>query len=116
MTDFTPILHLPEVAPNQDQKEATINTAIAILEAAMNDTLPVNVTAGDVDLTQDQFTRWFLFQVKSTTALSPTTRTAPRVRHARAGSRSRTRPTPRSSSPPASRARWMSSLRRARSR
>jgi hypothetical protein len=74
MTDHTPILNLPEVAPNQDQKEATINTAIAILEAAMNDSLPVNVTAGDVELTQDQFTRWFFFQAHSTTSLTPATR------------------------------------------
>jgi hypothetical protein len=74
MTDFTPILHLPEVAPNQDQKEATINTAIAILEAAMNDTLAVSVLSGSVSLTQDQFTRWFLFQAQGP-YISPATRT-----------------------------------------
>ena len=59
MTDYTPLLHLPEVAPNQDQKEATINTALAILEAAMNDSLSVSLASGDVTLNTDQFTKYF---------------------------------------------------------
>lgn len=72
MTGYTPILHLPEVASNQEQKEATINTALAILEAAMNDTLAVSVASGDVTLTEELFTHYFLFQ--ATGAISPTTR------------------------------------------
>ena len=59
---YTPILHLPEVAPNQDQKETTINTSLAILEAAMNDTLSISLAAGNVVLNTDQFTKWFLHQ------------------------------------------------------
>ncbi len=62
MTTYTPILNLPEVAPNQTQKEATINTAIAILEAAMNDTLVVSLATGDVTFTTDQFTKYFHHQ------------------------------------------------------
>ncbi|USN14227.1 putative tail protein [Brevundimonas phage vB_BpoS-Kabachok] len=68
MTDYTPILHLPQVAANQEQKEATINTAIAILEAAMNDTLSVSLAAGDVTLNTDQFTKYFLLQFAGHTA------------------------------------------------
>jgi hypothetical protein len=68
VTTYTPILSLPEVAPNQDQKETTINTALAILEAAMNDTLPVDMSAGDVVLNTDQFTKYFLLQVAPSVA------------------------------------------------
>ncbi|UTC29064.1 putative tail protein [Brevundimonas phage vB_BpoS-Marchewka] len=68
MTDYTPILHLPQVAANQEQKEATINTAIAILEAAMNDALTVSLAAGDVTLNTDQFTKYFLLQFAGHTA------------------------------------------------
>ncbi|UTU10023.1 putative tail protein [Caulobacter phage RB23] len=73
MTDYTPMLHLPLVAPNQDQKEATINTALAILEAANNDTLQVSLSAGDVTLNTDQFTKYFHHQFYGhTTARSVT--------------------------------------------
>ncbi len=65
---YTPILHLPEVAPNQDQKETTINTSLAILEAAMNDTLSVSLASGNVTLNTDQFTKWFLHQYFGHTA------------------------------------------------
>jgi hypothetical protein len=68
VTTYTPILSLPEVAPNQDQKETTINTALAILEAAMNDTLAVDMSAGDVVLNTDQFTKYFLLQVAPSVA------------------------------------------------
>jgi hypothetical protein len=67
MTSYTPLLHLPEVASNQDQKEATINTAIAILEAAMNDTLVVSLASGDVTLNTDQFTKYFHHQFSGNT-------------------------------------------------
>lgn len=62
MSDRTPILHLPEVSPGQTQKETTINTAIAILEAAMNDSLALAV-AGAVTINDDQYTKYFLLQV-----------------------------------------------------
>lgn len=67
MTSYTPLLHLPEVASNQDQKEATINTAIAILEAAMNDTLVVSLATGNVTLNTDQFTKYFHHQFSGNT-------------------------------------------------
>jgi hypothetical protein len=85
MTSYTPLLHLPEVASNQDQKEATINTAIAILEAAMNDTLTVSLASGDVTLNTDQFTKYFHHQFSGNTVA----RTV-RSRTRRAGSPSRT--------------------------
>lgn len=69
MTDYTPILNLPEVAPNQDQKEATINTALAILEASVNDTLTISFASSDVTLNTDQFTKHFLFEATGATVL-----------------------------------------------
>lgn len=62
MSDRTPILSLPEVSPNQTQKEATINTALAIVEAAMNETIGISLAAGNVTLNTDQFTKAFLQQ------------------------------------------------------
>lgn len=75
MTDYTPILHMPEVASNQDQKEATINTAIAILEAASNEAVTVDLTAANVTLNTEQFTRAFFFQFTGHTV--PRTVTVP---------------------------------------
>lgn len=62
MSDRTPILSLPEVSPYQTQKEATINTAFAIVEAAMNESIGISLAAGDVTLNTDQFTRAFFQQ------------------------------------------------------
>jgi hypothetical protein len=57
----TPILSLPQVSSNQNQKETTINTAMAILEAAMNDAVSISLAAGTTPLalTTDQFTKFF---------------------------------------------------------
>lgn len=61
MTTYSPILSLPQVAPNQDQKEDTINTAFAILESAMNNAKTyVLVGSGPYTLTEDDYTRYFL--------------------------------------------------------
>uniref|UniRef100_A0AB74UNC8 Tail fiber protein n=1 Tax=Caulobacter phage BL57 TaxID=3348355 RepID=A0AB74UNC8_9VIRU len=69
MTDYTPILHLPEVAPNQNQKEDTINTALAILESAMNNVKPYTLSgAGPFALTEDDHTRYFLHRFSGQTA------------------------------------------------
>lgn len=57
----TPILSLPQVASNQNQKEATINSALAILEAAGNDVVTIDLSAGATTLSADQYTRAFLF-------------------------------------------------------
>jgi hypothetical protein len=75
MTSYTPLLHLPQVAPNQDQKEATINTALAILEAAMNDVVVISLAAGNVTLNEDQFTKYFHHQFAGHSA--PRTVTVP---------------------------------------
>ncbi|AFU87994.1 hypothetical protein CcrColossus_gp124 [Caulobacter phage CcrColossus] len=61
MTDYTSILHMPMVAPNQNQKEATINTALAIVEAACNDTLVLTLS-GNRALNAEEFTRYFFFK------------------------------------------------------
>lgn len=67
MTDFTPILNMAEVAPNQNQKEATINTALAILEASANDTFLVDLSTGDHLLSIDEFTQSFVFVTSGNT-------------------------------------------------
>jgi hypothetical protein len=59
----TPFLNIPQVASNQNQKETTINTGIAILEAAMNDTLAIDMSAADHTLSVDEFTKYFCLRV-----------------------------------------------------
>jgi len=68
MTDYTPILNIAEVASNQNQKEVTINTAVAILEAASNDGLPISLASADHSLTIDEFTKNFIFILSGNTA------------------------------------------------
>src|SRR6266567_7718749 len=67
MTSYTPILNIAQVATNQNLKETTINTGIAILEAAMNDSLAVSLASASVVLTQDQYTRYFMFRAQGHT-------------------------------------------------
>lgn len=62
MTTYTPILNMPQVAPNQSQKEATINTDLAILEAACNDVVTFSLASGGRTLTQDDYTKHFFFK------------------------------------------------------
>lgn len=54
-------LNLPQVAFNQNQKEVTINEQMTDLDAALTESLTVDLTTADVALTQDQFTRNFVF-------------------------------------------------------
>lgn len=56
----TPILGIPQVAPNQNQKETTVNTGFAILEAAMNDSKSHDLTSADLVMTAADFTRYFM--------------------------------------------------------
>ncbi|AXQ69749.1 tail fibers protein [Caulobacter phage CcrSC] len=63
----SPILNLPQVAPNQNQKETTINTAQGILEAAMNDGINLAVAANRV-LTSDEYTRAFMLTLTGLTS------------------------------------------------
>jgi hypothetical protein len=64
----TPFLGVTEVAPNQSGKEVAINTAIRALESAQNAALAVDMAAGDVTLSVNQFTRNFIFKVTGLTA------------------------------------------------
>ncbi|AXQ69196.1 tail fibers protein [Caulobacter phage CcrBL9] len=63
----SPILNLPQVAPNQNQKETTINTAQGILEAAMNDGINLAVAANRT-LTSDEYTRAFMLTLTGLTS------------------------------------------------
>ena len=58
----SPILAIPEIGENQNNKYITHNNAIKYLEAAVQDKLAnTSVGAGPWTLTEDQFTRHFLF-------------------------------------------------------
>lgn len=59
MTTYSDILHIAFVASNQNQKEVTINTGLAILEAAMNDQVSLSLASSNITLTTDQFTKAF---------------------------------------------------------
>lgn len=74
----TPILNITEVAPTQNNKETTINTAIVILEQAANASLEVSMSGGGVTLTQDQFTRNVLFICSGGSTETLTVRDTPR--------------------------------------
>lgn len=63
-TTYTPILNIPQVAPNQNNKETTINTGLAIVEAAFNDAIAVDASAGNVTLTTDQYTKYMMMRVQ----------------------------------------------------
>ncbi|HVI92345.1 MAG TPA: hypothetical protein VM659_28910 [Dongiaceae bacterium] len=60
----SPILGIQEVSSSQNQKEATINTAIELLEKALCDTLDVDVTSANqtiVDTDYQQHVRFRIF-------------------------------------------------------
>ena len=57
----TPILDIPQVSPNQNQKESTINTGVAILEQAANAELKLTLT-GARTVTKAEFTRHYHFR------------------------------------------------------
>ena len=62
----TPNLNIAEVAAAQNQKEVTINGALAALDNAGNSTLVIEVDANIV-LTEDQFTRNAIFELSQGT-------------------------------------------------
>ena len=65
----TPILGIPEVAINQNQKETTINNAIVWLEGAANDELAVSLATGNAaTVSGPQFTQFQVFVVTGHTA------------------------------------------------
>lgn len=55
----SPILDIVQVSPNQNQKEATLNTAVAILEQAANASAAITLAAIPKTLTKAEFTRAF---------------------------------------------------------
>lgn len=61
MTTMSPILGFPEVDPNQTSKEATINTATVMLEAATQGSLAVDMSAGSVTLNATQWQTAMLY-------------------------------------------------------
>lgn len=69
-------LSLPQVAPNQNQKEVTINDQAFALDAAMTEVLQVDLSSGSKILTNAEFTRHFLFvgsdQAAAATLIVPT--------------------------------------------
>lgn len=64
----SPSLGIVPVAQNQNNKEITINNADLAIEQATQRTLPVDLSTGDVTLTQTLYTRYFLFKVSGQTA------------------------------------------------
>lgn len=67
MTTNTPILSIPEVAPTQNSKEATINTGFAILEAACNAAKAQDGSAGSFTVSVNDWTRYFMQRVSGQT-------------------------------------------------
>lgn len=63
----TPILQIDQVAPGQADKETTINTALAILEAAGNDSKTHSAASADVVINIDLFTRYVFHRVSGHT-------------------------------------------------
>ena len=57
-TATSPILSIPQVAPNQNQKEVTINNAIALLEASANAALVVALTGNAASVSQAQLSAY----------------------------------------------------------
>jgi len=57
----TPILGIPEIAGNQLNQYITANEAFRALEASANDFLSVELSGGDVTLTQAQFAAAYAF-------------------------------------------------------
>lgn len=54
-------LNLPQVATNQNNKEATINDQSGFIDAAIGETLDLDFTSSDVTLTIEQFRETFEF-------------------------------------------------------
>lgn len=64
----TPILAIQLIAPTQTDKTTTMNDAIAQLEAATNDQLNIDMSAGAVTLSTFQFTRFVAYVITGLTA------------------------------------------------
>lgn len=62
----SPNLNITEVAANQNQKEVTINNAIAALDNAGNSSLDKSMTAGNVTLSSAEFRGYVRFNATGT--------------------------------------------------
>lgn len=58
----SPLLQIPQVAPNQSSKEVTINDGVAILERSLNDLGTLDLSAGNGNLDITNYTRAFLIR------------------------------------------------------
>ncbi|WP_439579623.1 hypothetical protein [Elioraea sp.] len=74
----SPNLAVPHVAAAQAQKEVTINQAVDLLDCAVTDVLTVDLGAGDVALTAEQYRRQRVFPASGATV--PRTLTLPQIR------------------------------------
>jgi hypothetical protein len=74
----TPNLAIPHVAAAQAQKEVTINDGFNRLDRAVTDFLTVDLSAGDVTLTNDQFRLHRILRSQGVTV--PRTLTVPAIR------------------------------------
>lgn len=64
----SPFLQIPLLAPNQASKEVTINDGFSIVERSLNDMRAIDLSAGDVTLNIEDYTRAFLFEFQGHTA------------------------------------------------
>lgn len=64
----TPLLGIPQVAPNQAAKETTINDGFSIIERSLNDMRTVDLTAGPVTISQTDYTTYMLLKCSGHTA------------------------------------------------
>lgn len=62
MTDSL-LLKIPQLAPNQINKETTINDGFSIMERSLNDIKSVDLSAGNIELNDVDYTRAFLFNL-----------------------------------------------------
>lgn len=69
------VLSIPQVAAGQSQKEVTMNDAVSFLEQAMSRKASIDLTAGNVTLTETQITRNVLLRFSGHTV--PRTVTIP---------------------------------------
>lgn len=59
----SPILKIPLLSTSQANKEQTINTMVSYLERAMNDAQTLNLTSGNIVLTDTDFARFFMWRL-----------------------------------------------------
>lgn len=57
----SPLLQIPQVAPNQTAKETTINDGFSIIERSLNDIGAIDLSAGNVEVNLTDYCRAFLF-------------------------------------------------------